>query len=394
VTSPALRRSAASTAVLALALGGALAVAAPAHAAAPTPEPLSPAPGSYIADSTPWIDWSTVTSDITSAPTQIQLAIWQAVRYRVQLLDSEGEVVRPALGDEVPTLTSSSWTVLLPLPDGDYSWRVRALDGPVAGPNFSAWTEPVPFTVDTVDPVVAITSAAGAFGPVDGYPLEFTVDDASPYDYEVFVDGMSVASGSEGDSQPIAVDLDAPSGSDVEIEVVVTDAAGNSGAASTDSVVIAVDAEGPAIEFTAPVDGDTLTGEVEVTGTAVDGSPVPVGGVVAAAEVADGPIALFVAPFDGTACAEEPVELEGALSDGVWSAVLDTADYADGDYCIWLAVADVLGNESVEGIVVTFDNPVAALPDTGTAPASGLLAGLGLLAAGAAVVAVRRRRIA
>ena len=96
--------------------------------ASPVPTLLSPANGAHTNDSTPFLDWRTVT-DTT------------AVHYQLQV-DNNADFSSPAISET--WITPSQYTVTSALSNGVYYWRVRAVD--VAG-NVSAWTASRSFAV-------------------------------------------------------------------------------------------------------------------------------------------------------------------------------------------------------------------------------------------------------
>ena len=128
--------------------------------------------GKVTMDSTPWLDWSTVT-DAT------------AVHYQLQV-DESADCLSPVVSKT--WLNGSSWSVDTVLPDGVYYWRVRAVDG--AG-NAGAWTGALTFRVDTTAPgVPALLTPANAKVTTDSTPwLDWsTVTDATAVHYQVQVD--------------------------------------------------------------------------------------------------------------------------------------------------------------------------------------------------------------
>jgi hypothetical protein len=136
------------------------------------PSLLSPANGAYTKDSTPFLDWSTVTGA-------------SAVHYQLQV-DNNADFSSPAVNSS--SVSSSSYTVTTALANGTYYWRVRAVD--VAG-NASAWTSARYFRVDTVaPPVPSLISPANGAHTKDSTPfLDWsTVTDASPVHYMLQVD--------------------------------------------------------------------------------------------------------------------------------------------------------------------------------------------------------------
>jgi hypothetical protein len=85
------------------------------------PSLLSPANGAVTTDHTPYLDWSTVTSN-------------SSVRYTVQV-DNNADFSSPVVNKT--RLSGSSYTLTKKLAHGTYYWRVRAMD---ADGDTSAWT--------------------------------------------------------------------------------------------------------------------------------------------------------------------------------------------------------------------------------------------------------------
>jgi large repetitive protein len=231
VPTAASRRVLASVVALALGVAGTL-VAAPALAAPSTdPTPLTPVAGTVTNDSTPTFTWTAGASDFPNT-----------LRYRVEVLDSLGNTER-----FIPALFDEDWTVLVPLADGDYSWRVRGIDRIASsGP----WSTTVPFTVDTVAPDVTLTApSSGTFG-AGGVTVAGTVSDLHPATVVLRDNGVVVATDSTGGSS-FAFTY-APTSGTHTLEVVATDAAGNSDAGSTASVVVSIDADAPSLAILSP----------------------------------------------------------------------------------------------------------------------------------------------
>ena len=131
----------------------------------PVPSLLTPVTGKVTSDSTPWLDWSTVT-DAT------------AVHYQLQVDDS-ADFSSPVVSKT--WLNGSSWTLDMALPDGVYRWHVRAMD---AAGNTSAWAGGWTFTVDTTAPPM----------PELAYPANGTVtSDSTPWlDWSAVTDATAV----------------------------------------------------------------------------------------------------------------------------------------------------------------------------------------------------------
>jgi hypothetical protein len=95
--------------------------------ALPVPTLASPANGASTSDSTPFLDWSTVTAATT-------------VQYGLQV-DNNADFSSPVISKP---LVKYSYVTLPTLSDGKYYWRVRAVD---AAGNTSAWTSSWSFTI-------------------------------------------------------------------------------------------------------------------------------------------------------------------------------------------------------------------------------------------------------
>ena len=111
-----------------------------------TPVPQSPPDGSKISDNQPDFEWSSV-------------ADTSGVSYLFELSDT-GDFVAPVITGD---LAESSLTPAGELLDGDYMWRVRAIDG--AG-RISAFSTVFNVTIDTEPP-----PAPELVGPADGVLL-------------------------------------------------------------------------------------------------------------------------------------------------------------------------------------------------------------------------------
>ena len=138
----------------------------------PVPELVSPSNGALTTDSTPWLDWSTVT-DAT------------AVHYQLQA-DNDADFTSPAVTKT--WLNGSSWSVDAMLPDGVYYWRVRAVD---AAGNASVWTAAWGLTVDTTAPPVpelVYPSNGGVTSDTTPWLDWSAVTDATAVHYQLQVD--------------------------------------------------------------------------------------------------------------------------------------------------------------------------------------------------------------
>lgn len=135
------------------------------------PTTLRPCDGKHTNDNTPWLDWT----DVTDAT---------VVHYQLQV-DDNTDFSSPVVSKTWVKLSS---TTLPALPDGEYYWRVRAVD---EANNMSAWSSIWSFTVDTVAPLVpTLTYPASGYNTADSTPwLDWTdVTDPSVVHYQVQVD--------------------------------------------------------------------------------------------------------------------------------------------------------------------------------------------------------------
>jgi len=122
----------------------------------PVPTLISPANGASIDDSTPFLDWSTVTATTL-------------VHYRIQV-DNNADFSTPSISES--WVESSSYTVSTALPDGVYYWRVSAVD---AEGSMTAWTASWSFTIDATDTVVL--NAPTLVSPANGA----STNDTTPF---------------------------------------------------------------------------------------------------------------------------------------------------------------------------------------------------------------------
>ena len=257
------RRVSAGVVAFALAAAGTL-VASPALAAVTTdPVPLTPTAGTVTADRTPEFGWQA--GDGTH---------W-SFRHRVEVLSGSTPVRYGILQGD------TSWSPLIPLPDGEYSWRVAGVEGIN---DLGAWSAAVPFAVDTVAPDVTLVSPSTGLFSGAGVEVSGTIADLHPGTWQIELDGVVVATGT---GSTFAATLHPTTGSH-SIVVRAVDVAGNSDAGSTTSVAIEVDAEAPSLALTSPVDGSFVRpgpnvrfiASVQATGTQadlvlnVDGAPI------------------------------------------------------------------------------------------------------------------------
>ncbi|MCK4896004.1 MAG: hypothetical protein KAS47_04295, partial [Candidatus Heimdallarchaeota archaeon] len=198
-----------------------------------SPVLVQPVNGTNTQDTTP-----TLQTDVTAEAVE-----WN---YQIATSDTFGTLV------ENVTEASNSWTVVSPLSDEKYFWRVRAGD---SLDNWGSWSIIWTFTIDTIDPVI--------IGPVDfnynegatGYNISWVITENNLYTYEVYLNDVDVDSGLltlVGDT--LSISVDGLSVGSYNYTVVVTDSAGNF---AVDTVIVTVNIVisefNPAVMILSPV---------------------------------------------------------------------------------------------------------------------------------------------
>lgn len=143
--------------------------------------------------------------------------------------------------------TSNDVTALVPaMPDGIYYFHVRAGDDEGLR-DFNDANNIRVFLIDTTAPVITITSPL----PVSGasYPLTFDVDEFTPFEWWVEVDGVEVASGTKDvfdtpTSLAADIDLTGLANGTHALTVYATDMPGWTGSASTEFTINRLPATG------------------------------------------------------------------------------------------------------------------------------------------------------
>lgn len=357
-----LRRIPAIVGVLVLAVAGSLA-ATPALAA-PTsdPVPQAPAAGAFVTTSTPTFSWSAATSDYPGT-----------LRYQVKVTDSGG-IVR---GDVFETGTT--WSPTVPLPDGAYSWQVRGVDRIASrGP----WSAPIPFTVDTAAPAVAIAAPGPGLVVAPGTVIPFTgtISDANPFRTFLGVDSRTLLIDESGlTTLSSSIDTTGMASGVHTIKFEARDAAGNKSGASVAAVTFTVDGNAPTVVITAPADGSYVK---------------PGSALTLNATVTDLGSFSYAEHLDG-------LEIGSGTGDGLVNTAraIDTSTWTDGSsHVLSVTADDDLGNAGgaaavtvhadARGPVVTFTAPSPSTKHSGTMTVSGTVADAG---SGVATLDVRVR---
>ena len=298
------------------------------------PTLLTPGNGTVTADSTPWLDWSTVTGA-------------SAVHYQLQVDDS-GDF--SSVVEAQTWVTSSWWTVSTALPDGVYYWRVRAVDAVGAA---SAWASAWTFTVDATAPAVpTLLTPTNGTATADNTPwLDWsTVTDATAVHYQLQVDDSAdclspVVSKTWLNGSSWSVDTVLPDGV-YYWRVRVVDAAGNT-SAWTSAWTFTVDTAAPAVPMLVTLANEKVT---------TDSTPW-----LDWSTVTDATAVTYQLQVDDSADCLSPVVSETTLSDSSWTA---DAALPDGMYYWRVRAVDAAGNASAWAGAWTFrvDTTAPAVP--------------------------------
>ncbi|MFW6074408.1 MAG: Ig-like domain-containing protein [Chloroflexota bacterium] len=233
--------------------------------------------------------------------------------------------------------------------EGDHTISATAADG--AGQSDS---DSVSIAVDNVDdpPTATFTN------PLDGDTVSGDVtlaaeasDDRGVVQVEFQVDLVVVGVDTDGsDGWSVPWDSTTIADGSYFFHAIATDTAGQEWG---EAIVVTVengsaDAD-PSVEITSPGDGDTVSGEVEITANASDDNGVD-------------QVEFFV---DGASIGT------GTESAGTWSINWDTIGYADDAYTITATATDTAGQTASSSVGVTVDNIDEAPSATITNPSGG-----------------------
>ena len=230
---------------------------------------------------------------------------------------------------------SATWDTTFSTEDADHTVTATATDTADQAASHS-----VTVRVDNTDnlPSVQITS------PVNGATVlgaaTITVDasdDRGMSQVQFFVDGISIGvdtDGADGWSAAWGTTAVADGGHTVTAEATDTGAQ-----TVSHSIGVTVDNTAPSVSITSPLDGDTVSGAVDITAGASDATS----GVVQ--------VEYFV---EGTSIG---VDSDG--SDG-WSTTWDTTSVSNGSQALTATATDAAGNSTTSSLVtVTVDNATA-----------------------------------
>jgi hypothetical protein len=348
---------------------------------APAVTITSPLPDAWVTTSSPQISFNTVDTTATSARCRVDSEAWASCgspwnppslpqgshTASVEATDAAGNVsvatvalkvdsIAPvvtvaqpvdgaATGDSSPASVVSvteenggstecrvdggSWggcpAELPVLSDGVHTFDARHTD-----PAGNVGSDGSTFTVDTIAPVVTITSPLeGQLHDGEPVPLEFTITDANPDNSQCQIDGGA------WDSCPASLDLsDGPH----TIAVSHTDAAGNTGATTRS---FAVDATDPVVAIASPVDA-----------ALVDGATVPLNYNVTEAN---------------------PGSTECKLDAAAFGPCPSDLDLSDGVHTVTVRHTDAVGNIGSATNTYTVDSTAPVV--TVTSPAAGQVYG-------------------
>ncbi len=225
---------------------------------------------------------------------------------------------------ENPSLTGLSAAGVFNQGEGTHFFSVAAVDH--AG-NVSEFSAPFEITYDATNPTVLVSATSPAGGPTGTSTISATIDDA--VSYELFVDGVSVATGDATFSDFVLDTTTYTSGSYV-VKVVAVDAAGNVG-------------EG---ETTIVIDNDAPAALITTTGTQATATPVIEGTV-------DTDATELEFYINGVL---QTTGLTWTTGDSTWSFTGVT--FTDGDYELSIVARDTYGNEGGQLADMTVSIPV------------------------------------
>lgn len=159
-----------------------------------------------------------------------------------------------------------------------------------------------------------------------------STDDTAVESVQVAVDGGAFAAASGTDSWSHELDASAWADGEHVITARATDTAGNVQDESITVIAATSDSTAPGIEILAPVDGETVSGIVEISGTASD----DIGVEEVTVSVDGGP---------GTS----------AVGTETWALSIDTAEWASGVHTVTATATDPAGNIGSAAVTVSID---------------------------------------
>lgn len=327
----------------------------------PTVAITTPANGSVINDATP-----AITGTSTQAGGTITLTV-------------DGTPV------VVPTDASGGWsfTPLVPLAQGSHTVTATATDAQA-----NVATASSTFTVDTIPPTVAITSPANGSTTNDSTPTVAGTSDVVSGPVQVSIDGGA----------PVAVTTDATghwsltsptltNGPHV-VTASATDAAGNTGTATSSFTVAAASSAAPAVHITSPGAGQQVSDRTPtITGTGTPGATVTVtvDGQSIGTALVDASGQWSLAPSSDLSCGQHTVRASA-------SGPTPSADQVT--FTITCPAAAAAGSAGSAGAASGGAAPAtsAGLAFTGADAAPALAVGALLLLLGAALIGTSARR--
>ena len=241
-------------------------------------------------------------------------------------------------------LTDSSCTSRPALPDGDYYWRVRAVDGATPTPNKSGWTSVRQFTIDTTGPdVMVISPNGGEFWAGDStQDITWTATDphmaVNPINIEYYngTTWVPIATGevNDGAYEWTVPNLDTPT---AKVKVTAIDALGNTDSDESDDN-FTIDSTPPEVEID-QLEFHPATPFVTptFTGTATD-SVSPIDSVEYRVLAPDETVEIDWTPA-------EPVD--GAFDSPTEDFTFTTSALAEGWHLLEVRATDAAGNEAV-----------------------------------------------
>jgi hypothetical protein len=208
---------------------------------------------------------------------------------------------------------------------------------------------PVGTTADTTPPTVSVTGPANG-ATVSGSSVSVTAnasDNVGVVGVQFKVDGTNV--GAEDTTSPYAISWNTTTvanGSHA-VTAVARDAAGNSTTSTTVSVTVNNDTTVPSVSLTAPSNGASVSGTVQLTASASDNV-----GVV------------------GVQFKQGTTNIDAEDTTAPYSASWDTTAVANGSYSLAAVARDAAGNTTTSSVVtVTVSNADTTLPTVSiTAP--------------------------